>query len=109
MEQVYNDVTYNCNETLSFKDFTNTSLEDFIIPPGTVIYGSCLSQETPDSHIFPEGMNGVTIVRCNLDNVFIPPGNTVIHPISQRRYQVQEDGTDWIIDENNNPIEPLYN
>lgn len=71
-----------------------------------IIVCSCFSQQKPDTVIFPEEMTGVTFINCNLDNVLIPPGNTVEGGL-HRRYLTLEDGTDWIIDENNNPVEPL--
>lgn len=85
----------------SFTDYTGQLLTDETAEG--VIEASCFSQERPDSRIFPEGMTGVTFLRCNLDNVFIPEGNTV-EGGSQRRFMVQEDGYDWLVDENNNPI-----
>ena len=102
----------NCNEKYSFKDFTHQSFRDVTdLIPGMVIVGSCFYQENkPDSHIFPETMTGVTFLRCNLDNIFIPPGNTVgaIQGVesTQKRIKVQNDGYDWLLDEKHKPIEP---
>jgi hypothetical protein len=50
-------------------------------------------------------MTGTTFVNCNLDNCFIPPGNTVTGG-SQRRYISNADG-DWLVDADNNIVGPL--
>lgn len=81
----------------SRKDFTGRKLLDADIPSGTKIVGSCFSQETPGSKIFPDNMTGVTFENCNLDNVEIPPGNTV-KSCSTRRFKAQNDGHDWEVD-----------
>lgn len=86
----------------SHKDFTGRNLTAHKIEP-QVIRGSCFSQETPDSVVFPADMTGVTFEYCNLDNCVIPAGNTVIGG-SQRRFQVQNDLNDWEIDEQNIPL-----
>lgn len=88
----------------SFTDYTGRYLGDETAQ-GT-IEGSCFSQETPDSVVFPADMQGVTFIRCNLDNVFMPEGNTVIGG-SQRRFMALDDGNDWFVDENNNPLTRL--
>lgn len=102
MKLTYNKIEYDYNEVFSFKDFTNrTNIE-----LSGVVYASCFSQETPDNQIFVAGMTGVTFIKCNLDNVSIPDGNTVID-CSQKRFKVQNDLNDWIIDTANNPVEPV--
>lgn len=101
----YNDQDYNFDDELSFKDFTLRQMQGYNLS-GKVIYGSCFSQEIPDSQVFNPETTGATFIRCNLDNVLVPEGNTVID-CSQRRFQVQEDGLDWLVDENNQPVEPL--
>lgn len=74
---------------------------------GLVIYNSCLSNETPDAQTLPQGLFGVIFIACNLDNVFIPPGNTVID-CTTRQFKVQNDLEDWIIDPvAKTPIEPV--
>ncbi len=93
---------YNCSDEFSFKDFTGRSNLEVL----GIIYGSCFSQEIPDSRIFPDTMTGVTFIKCNLDNVFIPNGNTVID-CSQRRFKVQNDLNDWITDDKGVPTEPI--
>lgn len=92
----------------SFKDFTGRNLRNEKIEPGETIEASCFSQEKPDTHVFPDDMTGVTFLRCNLDNVFIPEGNLMID-CRQRRFLVQNDGNDWEVDENNLPVQLLNN
>lgn len=90
----------------SQKDFTGWDWNDRERLDGETIEGSCFSQETPDSHIFPEDMTGVTFIHCNLDNVFIPDGNTV-KDCSQKRFLVQNDLRDWYIDADDKPVEVI--
>lgn len=95
------------NEKYSHKSFTNKTfinenLEDFT----GEIYGSCFYQENkPNSIIFPEGIN-CKFINCNLDNVLVPE-NCILENCTNKKIQVQEDGFDWILDENNNPIEKI--
>lgn len=91
----------------AFSSCDCTHLSSLDIPDGTVVYGSCFSCETPDQHIFRDDMTGVTFYNCNLDNCFIPDGNKVIGG-SQRRFEVQNDMRDWLVDEEGNP-EKLVN
>ncbi len=105
-EEKYLGVKYNCDITWRNKDFTGHDLTKKVIAPGTVIFGSCFSREKPDSKVFPDSMTGVTFLFCNLDNVVIPAGCTVI-ACSQRRFLVQNDGCDWIVDGTNKPVEPI--
>ena len=105
MKIIYNKIEYDCNDVFSGKDFTGRANQHFDGISG-IIYASCFSQDNPDSHCFPDTMVGITFIKCNLDNVFIPIGNTVID-CSQKRYKVQNDRNDWLIDENNNPVKPM--
>lgn len=89
----------------SFKDFTGGVLKDADDISDITIIGSCFSQESPDTHVFPDNMTGVSFVRCNLDNVFIPAGNST-EDCSQRRY-MRIDGQNWLVDEDNNPVQVL--
>ena len=97
-------ITYN--DKYSFKDYTGRTLLKATDLNNTIVYASCFSQEIPDRHIFPDAMTGVTFVNCNLDNVYIPAGNTVIGG-SQKRFKVQNDLRDWEIDINNRPVEVM--
>lgn len=90
----------------SLKDFTNQNLLDRKDLKNKTIYGSCFSQEIPETKIFPSGMKGVTFINCNLDNVFIPSGNTVIGG-SQRQFKAMDDGQDYLVNEQGEAISPL--
>lgn len=85
---------------------------------GAEIVGSCFYQEAafgttgdPSIEIFPSTMTGVTFRRCNLDNVIVPPGNTIIMEVpdtcSHRRIRCQNDLEDWVLDSLGNPVEPV--
>ena len=64
-----------------------------------IIIGTCFYQpERPNSDIFPAGMTGVTFKNCNLDNVLVPPGNTIIGGC-HRQIKAQNDWSDWILDD----------
>lgn len=97
-------LTYN--DEYSFKDFTNRDLLSASDLSGETIYASCFSQSDLDRVVFLSEMTGVTFYRCNLDNCVIPDGNTTID-CSQRRIQTQPDGTDWLVDADNNLLESL--
>lgn len=92
----------------SHKDFTGLSFvdHDLFDLSYLTIKGSCFFQREPDTQVFPENMSGVTFINCNLDNCIIPEGNEVID-CSTLRIMTLEDGLDWIVDENNSPIQPL--
>jgi hypothetical protein len=73
---------------------TVAELRKLDIPPGTIIVGACFSCETPDSVIFPDKMRGVRFLRCNLDNVLIPPGNPELGEntgTTMRRFRMNPD------------------
>lgn len=88
-----------------YKDYTGRKLLNENLN-GLTIYASCFSQEVPDTHIFPENMTGATFVRCNLDNVYIPAGNTV-ELCSQRKFKAQNDLCDWLLNPDLTPKEPI--
>lgn len=91
----------------SDKDFTGHDLSDLKDMSNITIENSCFSWETPDSIVFPADMTGTVFVDCNLDNCFIPPGNQVKGG-SARKFQVQNDLEDWVLDPDTLvPIEPV--
>lgn len=101
------------NQKYSYKDFTDKSFTD--IPAeefnNSEVVGSCFYQQAnSDTVIFPDYMIGVTFSRCNLDNVHIPSGNTVImagpDKCCHRKIKVQNDLMDWILDDSLKPVEP---
>lgn len=104
-------------------DFTGQSLVD--VDPAefndTIIVGGCFWQEgKPDTVVFPAGMRGVTFRRCNLDNVYVPPGNTIEADCTHKRIKCfpptpkegkadpNEGAIDWQVDEKGMPTEPLH-
>ena len=96
------------NEEVSNKICNGWNMKDHpeFILNGKVIYNTSFYQHLPDTHTFPEDMTGVTFIKCNLDNCFIPPGNTVIQ-CTQRKIKVQNDLNDWIVDDLGNPVKPV--
>lgn len=104
MKIISEDVQYDIDETRSFKDLTNQY--HGLIPEGTVVYSSSMYSETPGFHAFDTNTHGVTFVKCNLDNVVIPDGNTLIN-CSTKRFKSQPDGFDWLVDAQNNPTEKM--
>jgi len=101
-----NSEIINYNDEWSFKNFSNMHVPVNQMPSDIVVYSSIFYHEEPDYSPFPEGMTGVTFVKCNLDNLIIPPGNTVIE-CSQKRFKAQNDLNFWEIDENNLPTVPI--
>lgn len=69
---------------------------------GMTIENSCLSDAT-----LPPTLTGTTFIDCNMDNVTVPEGNTLIR-CSNRMIAVQNDGEDWVLDPiTREPIEPV--
>lgn len=101
----YNDQDIEMNDQHSLQDytFTNTLIN---IPDNVNVYGACFACEMPDTVLFRANMTGVTFYNCNLDNVLIPAGNTVIGG-SQRKFRVQNDLNDWELDAQGEPVKPL--
>ena len=97
------------NEKYSYKDFMDKTFLDVPVKEfnNTLIVGSCFyQQEEPNKKVFPEGMKGVTFVKCNLDNVYISKGNK-IETGCHRKLKSQNDLSDWVLDDELNPIEPM--
>lgn len=103
------------NKKYSFKDFTHQSFKNSPASDfnDSEVKGSCFYQEAKESDgevlkdIFPDGIMGVVFQRCNLDNVLIPLGNTIEKDCTHRRIKVQNDLSDWILDDNLKPVEPM--
>lgn len=104
------------NWKFSCKDFTDKSLKKVSVKElnNTIIIGSCFYQnnEIDDvaelKDIFPDGMTGVTFKNCNLDNVYIPVGNTLIDCVN-KLIKKQNDGFHWKIDKKSNKFEKPIN
>ena len=95
--------------------FKNIPAEKF---NNSIIIGSCFYQEYLEGEheivkdIFPDFMEGVIFISCNLDNVYVNEDNNTIlkettSSCSNKIIQVQNDWDDWILDENLNPLEPI--
>jgi len=103
------------NTKYSYKDYTNKKLLDVDVKElnNTIIRGSCFYQEKswdyalPWVKTFPDGLTGVTFDRCNLDNVKIPDGNIILPTCSHKIIKIQNDWSDWLMDETNKPKEPI--
>lgn len=96
----YEGRIYDCDDKLSFKDFTGWDFRDRpeYDLKNKIIYSSCFLKEIPDTKIFNPTMTGTTFIKCNLSNIIIPDGNTVIDCITTR-FKVQNDLRDWEIDD----------
>lgn len=96
------------NERYSYRDFTG--LDFTKIDPKefdkTIITGTCFSQLLPLTKVFPPGMTGVLFMKCNLDNVDIPVGNTM-DACCNRQWKEQNDMELWVVDIALQPVEPL--
>jgi hypothetical protein len=111
------DTTFQEVETLRVNaDFDCTKgkeIKDYADLSGKVVYGCFFSQEKPDTKIFPDDLKDTTFVCSHLDNVFIPENNKVINSAdgvgcgSRKQYKRQNDREDWIVNAENNPIEPI--
>lgn len=95
------------NKTYSFKNLTNQSFRD--LDPkdfeGEIIGSNFYQENKPNSIIFPDGIK-TTFIRCNLDNVSVPK-DCVIDGGTNKQILVQNDNSDWILDDNGKPIEPI--
>ena len=99
--------TIDFNDKYSKQDYTGKSLLNETHLEGIVIYGSCFSQETPDTDVFPMIVKKITFYNCNLDNVKIVKPGWIVIGGSERRFKVQNDRMDWIVDNGNIPLEPI--
>jgi len=104
MHLKYNNQDYDYDPDWSFKNFTNLNCPD--LPDGITVYASSFYWEQPDCHTFRDDLKGVTFIKCNLDNLIIPPGNVVID-CHTRKFKCQNDGHDWCLDEKDNPVKLL--
>lgn len=99
----YNGQQVEMNDAFSGRDFTGRGFVD--VKNGANVYGSCFSCETPDTPMFKPNLIA-TFYNCNLDNCLIPLGCTVVGG-TQRRYKVQADGEDWLLDQTDKPTTPI--
>ena len=97
------------NKKYSYKDFTGLDFSKVDVKEfDDEIIGTCFSQSSPMTKIFPPGMTGVSFVKCNLDNVDVPAGNTQ-KDCCNRQWKEQNDLIPWIVSAITlQPIEPLH-
>jgi hypothetical protein len=99
------------------QDFSDRDASEF---NNMEIISTDFSQEMPIDYqgnphgvrIFPANVQGVTIHGCNLNNVILPVGVTIVDAYgittSTLKARAQNDGEDWIVDsQTGNPIEPV--
>src|SRR3990167_11048938 len=95
------------SDKYSLKDFTGRNLLNATDLEGAVVYGSCFSQETPETKVFSENIKKITLINCNTDNVYIKSG-WITKGCSNRLFLVQNDLSDLLLDKDTfQPIEPL--
>lgn len=95
----------DCDMDWSFIDFAKVD-KISNLEPGTTVYRSIFSRETPKFEIFDATMTGVTFIRCPLDNIKIPNGNKLID-CQTKQFKAQADGDDWFVDDQNQPVSKL--
>ena len=104
-----------CGQTIQYddslslgrvKDWSKLTENDL---NGKTIYAINIQADKPDTHVFPDKMTGVIFANPNIDNVFLPPGNQVIlcNHDAPKRVLTLEDGCDWVLDKDNNPLETI--
>ena len=100
-------------ESVDFRDFTGWDMRDhpaLIPPPGGTVRGSCFAQEAArdgqNRVIFSSAWRNVRFIGCNLDNAVLPTGATTVG-CSTKRHRPQNDREDWLVTDQNEPIEPL--
>lgn len=100
----YNGQNYNEDKELSNRDMTGWDLSRYDLRD-KVIYNSTLANETLNARILPPDHNA-TFIACNLDNVFVPSTYLLID-CSIRRFKIQNDGEDWLLDAQDKPMIPV--
>jgi hypothetical protein len=113
-------IQFNYNDKYSFRDFTGQTFSGATDMNNIIIMGSCFSQQTVDTIVFPSNLNGTVFINCNMDNVSIPTGNTVLGGTHKRIMPFTDtvftDTTNsesvieqWMVDTNNNKIKLISN
>lgn len=84
------------------KNFINSEPDEF---NNSIIYGSNFSQKNHRTIVFPVNITGVYFLRCNMDNVYIPPGIEIFE-CSNKQIKLMNDLEYWEVDEYGNPLVP---
>ena len=87
--------------TYSFKDFSNADLTGLDLA-GHVIVCSWFVGAA-----FPEGMSGVTFTNCRFDDEDALKENNSLDGGEQRQFKKMEDGSVWLVDREQNPVQRL--
>jgi hypothetical protein len=103
---IYNGIEYSISEKYSNKVWPNRDLTSCVDMKGCVIYASSFYNEKPNSTVLPSDLSGTTFIKCQLNNVIVPNGVTLID-CDTRKFQVQNDGFDWWLDNDGNPMERI--
>lgn len=71
-------------------------------------YRCCFAQPSPDTVVFPDDL-AIEFVECDVSNCVIPVGCSLddISISKTKRYATQNDGDDWVVDSDNNPLYPV--
>ncbi len=93
------------NDRYNYRTFAEEDLSEAEGFSDTII-GSCFAQREPFTDCLPADARA-TFVRCNLDNCNIPQGCTVGDGCCNDHHRIQNDGGNWIIDNQGNPLRPL--
>lgn len=96
------------NEKYSYKDFMHKTLTHIEASEfnDSEIVGSCFYAEKI-REVFPADVHDLILTDCNLDNVILPVG-CIVNGGTNKRILIQNDLEDWIVDEDDNPIEPVH-
>lgn len=95
------------DDKYSQKDFTGKALLDATDLEGKVIYGSCFSQEEPNTRVFSETIKKITFINCNLMNVRLNKPGWITIGCQETKFKAHADGKDWIVDDNLMPMRKL--
>jgi len=87
----------------SHQDYTGQTIR---VPPSGEVIGSCFQQAEPDTEVFPPG-TVATFIKCNLNNCRIPAGCKVVGGCNHQ-HREQNDGEEWILDQDGKPVKPLH-
>lgn len=93
----------------SFKDYLCRSFTDLPADEfsNQEIIKSCFAQINPETLVFPDGVENLTLSYCDLTNVLLPAGATIGEGCQVQSVKVQNDGNDWVLGPDKKPVEPV--